>query len=148
MAFALGWRARPERVGLSRPAVPTAVVNADHPASGDLKAPVSPPPRIADQGPDEVDARKAIPPASVVGRLRVVQAENAHAVPVVARPRIDGPSINNPMRITEHQLALLEQQGYQVDRHRRLVTATLVDGRRVTVPVDHIQVRYTGTEPL
>ncbi len=53
-----------------------------------------------------------------------------------------------PAPITEHQQALLEQQGYQVDRRRRFVPARLKDGRRVAVPVDQVQVRYVGLETL
>ncbi len=50
--------------------------------------------------------------------------------------------------LTEHLQALLEQQGYQVDRRRRFVPARLRDGRRVAVPVDQVQVRYIGLETL
>jgi hypothetical protein len=50
--------------------------------------------------------------------------------------------------ITEHQQALLAQRGYQVDRRRSLVTATRSDGRRVTMPVEQIRLRYQGNEPL
>jgi hypothetical protein len=50
--------------------------------------------------------------------------------------------------LSEHQQALLERCGYQVDQHRRIITATLADGRRVTLPVDQVQVRFTGNNPL
>jgi hypothetical protein len=29
-----------------------------------------------------------------------------------------------------------------------LISATLRDGRRVTVPIDQVQIRYTGNDPL
>ena len=43
---------------------------------------------------------------------------------------------------------VLQQHGYQVDQRRRLISATLADGRRVTVPIDQVQIRYTGNNPL
>ncbi len=55
------------------------------------------------------------------------------------------------MDSTGHKQApevVLQQHGYQVDQHRRFISTTLADGRRVTVPVDLVQVRYTGNNPL
>ena len=43
---------------------------------------------------------------------------------------------------------LAKAQGYQVDQRRRFITTTLADGRRVTVPIDQVQIRYTGNNPL
>ena len=98
---------------------------------------------------DERAAPDPAPPVVTVGRLRVGPSESAPAVPILAGPGIDEEWVRNqPPPITEHQQAILEQQGFQVDRHRRLVTARLADGRRVTVPIDQVKVRYTGIEPL
>jgi hypothetical protein len=99
--------------------------------------------------PEEYPSSSAAPPIMTVGRVRLSPTEGAPAVPIVVGSAIDEQWVTSqPPSITEHQMALLEQQGYQVDRRRRLVTAILRDGRRVTVPVDRFQVRYTGTEPL
>ncbi len=137
LAFALGWRVRPEPAGLAHPAEPPALANADHRATSDPGTTVAPRASIVDRHPEKPAAPESIRSRKVI------------ALPIVARPRVESPSVTNqPPPITEHQLALLEQRGYQVDRRRRLITATLADGRRVTVPVEQIQLRYTGVEPL
>jgi hypothetical protein len=84
-----------------------------------------------------------------VGRLHVGRTDSAPSVPILAGPGIDEQwAWNQPSPLTEHQEALLEQNGYQVDRRRRLIRATLPDGRRITVPVDQVQLRFTGNDPL
>jgi hypothetical protein len=149
ISFTLGWRAHPERTGLRPPTAPTTVVNAGDTASGDVGAAANPPAQIRDRAPAEFPAPATIPPPRFLDRLRGVPVEKVRAVPVVAGPMIDPHWVQNqPSPITEHQQALLEQQGYQVDRRRGLVTTTFSNGRRVTVPVDHIKVRYTGTGSL
>ena len=80
-----------------------------------------------------------------VAHLRVGSAE----VPVLAGPKIDEEWVRNqPPALNEYQRALLERQGYQVAQHRRIKMATLPDGRRVAVPIDQVQVRYAGNNPL
>jgi hypothetical protein len=99
--------------------------------------------------PQESPSFAAAPSIQTVGQVRIGSEEGAPAVPIVGGSGVDEQWLNNqPPTITEHQMALLEQQGYQVDRRRRLVTATLRDGRRVAVPVDRFDVRFTGTDPL
>ena len=41
-----------------------------------------------------------------------------------------------------------ERQGYQVEEHRRLVSLDLEDGRRVSIPVDEVELEYVGQRPL
>lgn len=90
-----------------------------------------------------------MPPVVTVGRVQIGTNEGAPRVPILAGPGIDEDWLRNqPPPITEHQRAMLEQQGFQVNRRRRLISARLADGRRVTVPVNQVQVRYTGIEPL
>jgi hypothetical protein len=149
MAFSLGWRARSERTASSHPAASPALANAGPPATSDLGTTVAPPASVADRRPEKPAPPERHLPGDATRRVRVVPADTATAVPIVARPRLDGQWVKNqPPPITEHQLALLEQRGYQVDRRRRVITATLADGRRVTVPIEQIQLRYTGVEPL
>ena len=149
LAFVLGWRAHPARVVEMRDAgVPPAleIVNRSKPPDA---------PAIAD-GPasdesvrDEPGPSDPIPAVRTVGHLRIGSAAGAPTVPILAGPGIDEQWVRNqPPPITEHQQALLEQQGYQIDRRRRLITARLADGRQVAVPIDQVQVRYTGIEPL
>ena len=89
------------------------------------------------------------PAVVAVARVRVGSGSDIADVPILAVPNPNAQWLRNqPPRLTEHQQALLERRGYQVDQHRRIITATLGDGRRVTVPVDQVQVRYTGNNPL
>jgi hypothetical protein len=149
LAFALGWRARPERANPSHPAASPALATVRQSATGQLGTTLDPPILAVERRPETAGPPEATPPVKLIRRVQVVPVDNAHRIPVVAGPRIDGPSLKEQLPpITEHQWALLEQRGYQVDRHRRLITATLADGRRVTVPVEQIQLRYTGVEPL
>ena len=149
LAFVLGWHAHPARVVETRDAgVPPAleVVGRSNPpdALATAEGPDSTEPTQDEPGPSDL-----VPPVRMVGRLRIGSADGAPTVPILAGPGIDEQWVRNqPPSITEHQQALLEQQGYQIDRRRRLITARLADGRQVAVPIDQVQVRYTGIEPL
>jgi hypothetical protein len=35
-----------------------------------------------------------------------------------------------------------------VEQQRRFFVTVLADGRRVAIPIDHVQIQYTGNEPL
>ena len=70
-------------------------------------------------------------------------------VPILAGPGINEQWLRNqPPPVTEHGQVALQRQGYQVDQRRQLITTTLPDGRRVTVPIDQVQIRYTGNQPF
>lgn len=70
-------------------------------------------------------------------------------IPILAGPGIDSEWVRNqPPPISERDQVILQRHGYQVDQRRRLITSTLADGRRVTVPIDQVQIRYTGNQPL
>jgi hypothetical protein len=151
ISFVLGWRTHPARTPLlesapSHPATLNQGPHTDVARTGDLPDLI--------EGPSEPPwdghlPRLTAPPIVTVGRLRVGPSEDAPTVPIIGGTGIDEQWVSNqPPPITEHQEALLEQHGYQVDRRRRLVTATLRDGRRVAVPVDRFDVRYTGMDPL
>ncbi len=152
ISFALGWRVRPdqppprETTAASAP----ATANQSPPSAGVESDQIDNLPYVAAGMPrDERPSSDPTPPILTVGRLRVGGTDSAATVPIVAGPGIDEEWVRNqPPPITEHQQAILEQQGFQVDRRRRLITATLADGRRVSVPIDQVQVRYTGIEPL
>ena len=84
-----------------------------------------------------------------VGRLRVGNARTGAEVPILAGPGITEQWLRDqPPPLNEHREVALQRQGYQVDQRRRLITTTLADGRRVTVPIDQVQIRYTGNDPL
>ncbi len=70
-------------------------------------------------------------------------------VPILAGPGINEQWLKNqPPPVTEYEQVALKRQGYQVDQRRQFFTAVLADGRRVAVPVDQVQIRYTGNDPL
>lgn len=48
---------------------------------------------------------------------------------------------------SEYDLRKLERRGFQVERHRKVVTVSLANGRRFQFPVDWRQYRYVG-EPV
>jgi hypothetical protein len=151
ISFVLGWRIHPDRTPLTGP-TPSSLTTVGHaptadvPRTKDLPVPIEAAiGSIRDGDPSRQPAR----PILTVGRLRLGPDRGAPAVPILSGPGIDKQWVSDqPPPITDHQTSLLEQHGYQVDRHRRLITATLRDGRRVTVPVDHFQVLFTGIEPL
>jgi hypothetical protein len=152
ISFALGWAAHPARTPLAGQGPPLPLASGDRaPVPGVVTTDDLPDAVEGPSGPklDDSPSPLLAPPIVTVGRVRVSPTEGAPAVPIIGRSGIDEQWVRSqPPTITEHQMALLEQHGYHVDRRRRLVTATLRDGRRVTVPVDRFQVRYTGTEPL
>jgi len=84
-----------------------------------------------------------------VARLRI-SSDNANAeIPILAGPGINAEWVpNKPPPVSERGEVILHRLGYQVDQRRRLITTTLADGRRVTVPIDQVQIRYTGNQPL
>jgi hypothetical protein len=153
LAFVLGWHARPDRAAKVpvADAPPTLeIVNRPEPlmtsTTVDRPAPDS---ESVGPTPDGLRSSDPIPPIITVGQLRIGPTDSPAVVPILAGAGIDEQWVRNqPPPITEHQQAMLEQQGYRIDRRRRLITARLADGRRVAVPVDQVQVLYTGIEPL
>jgi hypothetical protein len=84
-----------------------------------------------------------------VARL-LIRSDHANSeVPILAGPGINAEWVRNqPPPVSEREEVILQRLGYQVDQRRRLITTTLADGRRVTVPIDQVQIRYTGNQPL
>jgi hypothetical protein len=86
---------------------------------------------------------------TTVARLRVRSADAENSLPILAGPGINAEWLKSqPPPVSQYGQAVLEQHGYQVDQRRRLISATLLDGRRVTVPIDQVQIRFTGNNPL
>src|SRR5262249_22039871 len=131
VSFVVGWRIHPDRTPRrgsepSLPVVTASPVPVRHVArTGGIAAALESPPEPV---PEASRSSAPAPRLITVGRIRVSPSEGAPAVPIVGGSGIDEQWVTSqPPTITEHQLALLEQQGYQVDRRRRLVTATLRD---------------------
>ncbi len=84
-----------------------------------------------------------------VARLRI-GPENAPAeVPILAGPGVTEDWLRHqPPPVSELGQVVFQRHGYQVEQHRRLLTTVLPDGRRLAIPVDEVQIQYTGNEPL
>lgn len=149
VAFTMGWLVHPVRP--SSPAqdrTPPIATHQDTQTSSDESPEVvqatEPEGEFVRQPGDGRFYPDSSPPVVAVARVRVGSGRNGAA----------GPNINEPWhkeqppRLTEYQQALLERHGYQVNQHRRIITATMADGRRVALPVEQVQVRYTGNNPL
>ncbi len=155
VSFAMGWLVDPVRPsspvqnGIMQMAPPiaiheenapktpvelSAVPESDEPAGEFARPPLKP--RFV------ADPRESV---VTVAHVRVGGVQ----VPVLAGPKIDEQWIRNqPPALNEYQRAVLERHGYQVAQHRRIKVTTLPDGRRVVVPIDQVEVSYTGNDPL
>ena len=91
-----------------------------------------------------------IPTIREVARLRIGTSDQAAAeVPILTGPGIGGRWLmEQPPPVSDHDRAVWQRQGYQLEQRRRLVSVPLADGRRAAVPIDHVQVRYIGHNPL
>jgi hypothetical protein len=84
-----------------------------------------------------------------VGMIRFGPESSPAEVPVLAGPGITEDWLAaQPPPVSEYGEVVLARQGYEVEQERRFFTAVLADGRRVAIPVDHVQIRYTGNEPF
>ena len=89
------------------------------------------------------------PVFQTVARVQIGSEGAGTDVPLLAGPGLDDGWLQaQPPPISEYDEAVLARHGYQVDQQRRLFSATLIDGRRVTVPIDQVQIVYTGANPL
>jgi hypothetical protein len=139
-AFGLGWVApRTGAVRGPQPRAHVATVATALEARSTDSAPAAMPVAA------EPEPVAPAPPVRLVGRLRLGEAD----VPILAGPGIDAEWLKNqPRSLSEYRKAVLQQRGYRIDERRDMIPATLADGRRVAVPVDSVQIRYTGNDPL
>ncbi len=158
-SFAIGWFVHGTRMGKTEPdsLAGDPVARPIQPASEQLVSePVSPPGDVRsadlDARPGDRDERLAEsrrPVIRTVARIRFGPESAQAEVPVLAGPGINREWLaQQPPPVSEHGRVVLERHGYQVDQSRRYFTTVLADGRRVAVPVDHVQIQYTGNEPL
>jgi hypothetical protein len=149
-SFALGWLGHDGHRG-SRPGADVAVRSAE-PATKpeDTPKPETLTSKAGDAArPAVVEAVGSRYDVTMVAQLRVGSADAKSSLPILAGPGINTEWLKNqPPPVSQHGQAVLQQHGYQVDQRRRLISATLGDGRRVTVPIDQVQIRYTGNNPL
>ena len=66
-------------------------------------------------------------------------------IPAVERRNIDdGWARSVPSAIPEEVLQALSRTGHQVQQRREAITVPMQDGRRLVVPVDHVDLHYVG----
>ncbi len=153
IAFSLGWLSHGARM---RSDVERSAPNA---LAGDLKTPEAHP----DKTPQLNSPSEPLQPGSIAGlptdrlptmrevaRLRVGTGGVTSAeVPIFAGPGVSQRwLLEQPPPVSEHDRAIWQRQGYVLEQRRRLLSVPLADGRRATVPVDHVQVRYVGQVSL
>lgn len=153
VAFSLGWLSHGLRLrsDLERN-VPSAL-------AADLKTPESQP----EEAPQIASPSEPLHPGSIAGlptdrlptvrevaRLRIGTGDASSAeVPIFAGPGVSQRwLLEQPPPVSEHDRAIWQRQGYELEQQRRLLSVPLADGRRATVPVDHVQVRYVGQVSL
>jgi hypothetical protein len=88
-----------------------------------------------------------------VGSLELVDSSAGESrperFPIRSGPGLDEKWLRSlPPSVPSYIRAQLERQGYQVDERRKLVSVELGDGRRVSIPVDEVEVDYVGQQPL
>jgi hypothetical protein len=153
VAFSLGWLVHGARnpVQSNRPALPAGVVAKADPAPelpvvSETAAPTDtdvPAPFVA-------LPRDRIPTVQEVARLRIGSGDPfSSEVPILAGSGVNPRWIlQQPPPISDHERAIWQRQGYQLDQRRRVLSVPLGDGRRAAVPIDQVQVRYVGQVSL
>jgi hypothetical protein len=154
-SFVLGWAAQTWRPLIDpdrdSPAMARnlTVQPAQESATSSLDEPPLPARTVSDSPGED---RSPPNPTEIVREVAtlLIRSETAQTeVPILAGPGIDSEWIKNqPPPISEHEQVVFQRHGYQVDQRRRLISGTLSDGRRVTVPIDHVQIHYTGNQTL
>jgi hypothetical protein len=158
-SFAMGWighAARPWSGALTNPIATSDVVHNSavgvpqpEPANSQSASRPVPVQLAAWRAGDERSIRTASEAVRTVGQVHIGTQDTGADVPILAGPGINEQWLRNqPPPVNEYGQVALRRQGYQVDQRRQFITTTLADGRRVTVPVDQVQIRYTGNNPL
>jgi hypothetical protein len=168
LSFTVGWLSHPKHAGSSRSADAPARVPVDSARQAQQQEQVA---ERAQQGlhadasattGDPYGPALPVPPprhngtppvlgqvVQTVARLRIGPEGAGTEVPILAGPGLDDGWLQaQPPPLSEYDEAVLARHGYRVDQRRRLLSATLADGRRVTVPIDQVQIVYTGNNPL
>jgi hypothetical protein len=150
-AFAIGWLGHGTRMGL--PARDVLVRGSGLAQRSPMSEPSGSEHALpADDSP--ADDRTYAPGDPIqtiraVGTIRFGPESSPAEVPVLAGPGITPDWLaQQPPPVSEYGQVILARQGYQVEQQRRFITAVLTDGRRVAIPVDHVEIQYTGNEPL
>ncbi len=150
-AFAIGWLGHGTRMG--SPAQDSLVRGSGLAQRSPMNEPSGSEHALpADDSPAEDRVSPSSDPNQMfrtVGTIRFGPESAPAEVPVLAGPGITPDWLaQQPPPVSEYGQVVLARQGYQVEQQRRFITAVLADGRRVAIPVDHVEIQYTGNEPL
>ena len=89
-------------------------------------------------------------PIQLVGRVTLnggTEAGERFSVPILSGPGLDEQwLLNQPPPISDFEQRQLARRGYRVVQDRRLVSVEMVDGNRLMIPFDMINVQYVGIE--
>jgi hypothetical protein len=81
---------------------------------------------------------------------RVVQGEPSNLAPTSPSPEtiVPSPVVPSPVprAFPNYVQASLARQGYRVEPARKLVSLNLDGGRRVTIPVEGVEIQYVGRQ--
>jgi hypothetical protein len=129
---------------------PGAVGTTGQIASSGVKTPVLP-------SPDQPESRLAVAPpdrtlTSNPWQLVTVSAASDKGaprplmrVPAIERNNIDEQWLRSmPPAIPDDVLRALARTGHQIQQRRELLPVPMNDGRRLVVPVDQVEIHYTG----
>lgn len=92
-------------------------------------------------------------PIREVGFIDVVDGSAGESrperLPIISGPGLDDRWLREqPPSVSQYDRAQWERKGYEVEEHRRLVSVVLDDGRRVSIPVDEVELKYVGQQPF
>ena len=111
-------------------------------------------PRVEVSRADSPKPVETIPePIREVGYIDFVDGSSGETpprrLPILSGPGLDEKMFRDrPPTVPDYVRARLERQGYQVKERRKLVSITLEDGRRVSIPMDEVELDYVGQKPL
>ncbi len=88
------------------------------------------------------------PPATVVRAEPVLETTPAPPADPSPLDQVQAYFASQPPVVSDHTRYLLQQQGYEVDEERGIVTGVLPDGRVVLAPVDQVRIRQVSNSPL
>ena len=153
VAFAVGWMGHrlSTRGGGLQPShvLPVSATNGMEAVHRDTPVPAL---RTASLSPEAIAGLPTdrLPTVREVARLRIGTGDAAPAeIPILAGAGVGQRwLLEQPPPFSEHDVAVWERQGYELQQTRRLMSVPLADGRRATVPIDHVQLRYVGRDPL
>ena len=100
------------------------------------------------------NANEALPDAEdssgfqLVGLATFSDGNNTgRAMPILSGSTLNEESVyRHPMPLSDYEVRKLERKGWKVRQARQVVTVELVDGRRLSIPIDAVKYEFVGHE--